>query len=105
MARPRFTCTSKNFAWVSSCNRFFHVKKYGRHKPRSRQNAITVCPLRACSETSFRHFVHAFFERLVMPQQCYGPDLFTRWGSFNAHEMSKWVTGINQIHAIWIDVH
>jgi hypothetical protein len=32
----------------------------------SRQNAVTVCPLRACSETGLRHFVHAFFERLVM---------------------------------------
>jgi hypothetical protein len=21
-----------------------------------------------------------------MPQQCYGPDPFTRWGSFNAHD-------------------
>src|SRR5690349_5499772 len=66
------TCTSRNFAGVSSSSRFFHTKKYGRHKPRSRQNALTVCPLRACSETSLRHFVHAFFERLFMPQHCNG---------------------------------
>src|SRR5207247_7753520 len=49
--------------------RFFHAKKYGLHRPCSRQNAVTVCPLRACSEISLRHFVRAFFPRLVMSQR------------------------------------
>src|SRR5215472_1637879 len=74
------TCTSRNFAGVSSSSRFFHTKKYGRHKPRSPQNAFTVCPLRACSETSLRHFVHAFFECLVMLQHCNGAQLFYKMG-------------------------
>src|SRR5580658_10033544 len=86
---PAVTRTSRNFARVTSCNRFFHVKKYGLHSPRSRQKAVTVCPLRACSRISLRHFLHAFLERLVMLRQCYGPDPFTRWGSFNAHHSSR----------------
>jgi hypothetical protein len=80
------TCTSRNFVAVLSCSRFFHTKKYGLHKAFSRQNAVTVCPLRACSETSLRHFVHAFFERLVMSQHCNATQSFTRWGSFSAHK-------------------
>src|SRR5206468_34062 len=79
------TCTSRNFVGVSSSSRFFHTKKYGRHKPCSRQNTFTLCPLRACSETSLRHFVHAFFERLVMSQHCIATRIFTRWGSLSAH--------------------
>src|ERR1700740_1815219 len=73
--------------FAATCSRFFHTKKYGRHKPRSRQNAFTLCPLRACSETSLRHFVHAFFERLVMSQHCNATRIFTRWGSLSAHEV------------------
>src|SRR6266704_1738259 len=80
------TCTSRNFVGVSSSSRFFHTKKYGRHKPRSRQNAFTLCPLRACSETSLRHFIQAFFERLVMSQHCNATRIFTRCGSRSAHE-------------------
>src|SRR6266481_2042684 len=79
------TCTSRNFVGVCSSSRFFHTKKYGRHKPCSRQNAFTLCPLHACSETSLRHFVHAFFERLVMSQHCNATRIFTRWGSLSAH--------------------
>ncbi len=79
------TCTSKNFVTALSRSRFFHTKKYGLHKARSRQNAVTSSPLRACSETSFRHFVHAFFVRLVMSQHCYATQSFTRWGSYSAH--------------------
>src|SRR5437899_1203198 len=79
------SCTSRNFTAVSSRNRFFHAKKYGLHRLRSRQNAVTVCPLRACSEISRRHFVHAFFLRLVMSQPCTATRSFTRWGSVNAH--------------------
>lgn len=67
------------------CSRFFHTKKYGRHKPCSRQNAFTPCPLRACSETSLRHFLQAFLERLVMSQHCIATRIFTRWGSLSAH--------------------
>src|SRR3989442_11167696 len=62
-----------------------HAKKYGLHRLRSRQNAVTVCPLRACSEISLRHFVRAFFPRLVMSQPCIATRSFTRWGSHNAH--------------------
>ena len=51
-----------HFAYMPSPN--------GRHRPRSRQSAVTVCPLRACSETSFRHFALAFFVLLVMSQHC-----------------------------------
>jgi hypothetical protein len=79
------TCTSRNFVGVSSSSRFFHTKKYGRHKPCSRQNAFTLCPLRACSEISLRHFIQAFFERLVMSQHCNATRIFTRWGSLSAH--------------------
>src|SRR5205809_7195185 len=79
------TCTSRNFVGMSSSSRFFHTKKYGRHKSCSRQNTFTLCPLRACSETSLRHFVHAFFERLVMSQHCIATRIFTRWGSLSAH--------------------
>ena len=79
------SCTSRNFTAVSSRNRFFHAKKYGLHRLRSRQNAVTVCPLRACSEISLRHFVRAFFPRLVMSQPCTATRSFTRWGSHNAH--------------------
>jgi hypothetical protein len=80
------TCTSRNFVGVSSSSRLFHTKKYGRHKPCSRQNAFTLCPLCACSETSLRHFIQAFFERLVMSQHCIATRIFTRWGSRSAHE-------------------
>src|SRR6184192_385293 len=52
----------------------------------SRQNAVTVCPLRACSEISLRHFVRAFFPRLVMSQPCTATRSFTRCGSHNAHQ-------------------
>src|SRR5205807_3987634 len=83
------TCTSKNFSATLPRSRFFHTKKYDLHKARSRQNVVTSSPLRACSETSFRHFAHAFFVRLVMPQHCYATQSFTRWGSFSAHR-SKW---------------
>jgi hypothetical protein len=79
------TCTSKNFVGASFSSRFFHTKKYGRHKPCSRQNAFTLCPLRACSETSLRHFIQAFFERLVMSQHCNATRIFTRWGSLSAY--------------------
>src|SRR5207302_6008009 len=79
------SCTSRNFTAVSSRNRFFHAKKYGLHRLRSRQNAVTVCPLRACPEISRRHFVHALFLRLVMSQPCTATRSFTRWGSVNAH--------------------
>src|SRR5208282_3863968 len=82
---PSVTCTSRNFVCVSSCNRFFHTKKYGRHKPCSRQNAFTLCPLRACSDISLRHFSQAFFERLVMSQHCIATRISTRWGSLSAH--------------------
>src|SRR5438105_15699539 len=50
---------------------FFQTKKYALHSPRSRQNAVTVCPLRACSEISSRHFVQVFFVRRFMAQHCY----------------------------------
>src|ERR1700678_3780862 len=79
------TCTSRNSVALSSSSRFFHTKKYGRHKPCSPQNAFTLCPLRACSETSLRHFIQAFFERLVMSQHCIATRIFTRWGSHSAH--------------------
>ncbi len=79
------TCTSRNFVGVSSSSRFFHTEKYGRHKSCSRQNAFTLCPLRACSDTSLRHFIQAFFERLVMSQHCNATRIFTRWGSLSAH--------------------
>jgi len=55
--------------------------------PRSRQNAVTVCSPRSCSETSLRHFVHAFFVRCVMAQHCYAAQFFTRWCSFSAHQV------------------
>src|SRR5260370_42432782 len=83
------TCTSRNFVGVSSSSRFFHTKKYGRHKPCSRQNAFTLCSLRDCSETSLRHFLQAFFERLVMSQHCIATRIFTRWGSRSAHNRSR----------------
>src|SRR6266481_312395 len=87
------SCTSRNFTAVSSRNRFFHAKKYGLHRLRSRQNAVTVCPLRACSEISLRHFVRAFFPRLVMSQPCTATRSFTRWGSHNAHD--QWVVRLS----------
>jgi hypothetical protein len=74
---------------VSSSSRFFHTKKYGRHKPWLRQNAFTLCPLRACSETSLRHFIQAFFERLVMSQHCIATRIFTRWGSGSAQQIHE----------------
>src|SRR5213076_2237514 len=64
---------------------FFQTKKYGLHSPRSRQNAVTVCPLRACSEISSRHFVQAFFVRRVMAQHCYTRAHPARCGSLIAH--------------------
>src|SRR5437016_7193773 len=62
--------------------------KYGLHSPRSRQNAVTVCPLRACSEISSRHFVQAFFVRRVMAQHCYTRAHPARCGSLIAHRIS-----------------
>ena len=85
---PRFSQRDRNFTAVSSRNRFLHAKKYGLHRPRARQNAVTVCPLRACSEISLRHFVRAFFPRLVMSQPCTATRSFTRWGSLNAHDIT-----------------
>src|SRR5207253_2352913 len=35
------SCTSRDFTAVSSRSRFFHAKKYGLHRPRSRQNVRT----------------------------------------------------------------
>ena len=40
-------------------SRFFHQKKCDAHNSRSRQNAATLCPLRACSETNLCHFRRA----------------------------------------------
>jgi len=74
------TCTSKNFVAALSRSRFFHTKKYGLHKARSRQNVVTSSPLRACSEISFRHFVHAFLVRLIMSQHCYSDTIFHKMG-------------------------
>jgi hypothetical protein len=39
---------------------FLPHEKYDLHKACSRHNVVTSRPLLACSETSFRHFVHAF---------------------------------------------
>jgi hypothetical protein len=83
----RLHYSSRNFVAVLLLSRFFHTKKYGRHRPRSPQNAVTVCPLRACSATSLRHFAHASFVRLVMSQLCSATESFTRWGSRSAHIM------------------
>jgi hypothetical protein len=44
-------------------SRLFHQKKYVAHKPRSRQNDTTLCPLRACPESSPRAFAQAFSRR------------------------------------------
>ena len=79
---PGVTCTSTNFGSGAPCasrpasasrSRFFQAKKYGAHNPRSRQNAATLCPLRPCSLTSFRHFPHTclLLSRCVMQQPCY----------------------------------
>src|SRR3977135_2736955 len=88
------TCTSKNFAAALPHSSFFHTKKYGLHKARFRQNVVTSRPLRACSQTSFRHFAQAFFVRLVMSQPCYATQSFTRWGSFSAHHLLDSGSGI-----------
>lgn len=53
--------------------------------PRSRQNAVTACPLRACLEISCRQFVQAFFVRRVMAQHCYTLAHPARCGSLIAH--------------------
>ena len=53
-------------------------------------------PLRACSDTSLRHFAHAFL-RCVMPHHCHEPRAFTRWGSFSAHSFSKWLKYSSQV--------
>src|SRR5205807_6147355 len=74
---------------VSSPRRFFQTKKYGLHSPRSRQNAVTVCPLRACSEISSRHFVQAFFVRRVVAQHCYTRSHPARCGSLIAHAILR----------------
>ena len=55
------------------------------------------CPLRACSDTSLRHFAHAFLDRCVMPHHCHEPRAFTRWGSFSAHSFSKWLKYSSQV--------
>ena len=94
------TCTSRNFVGVCSSSRFLHTKKYGRHKPCLRQNAFKLCPLRACSETSLRHFIQACFERLVMSQHCNATRIFTRWGSHSAHNYSRTIRGISLFPAL-----
>jgi hypothetical protein len=60
-------------ASTPSRSRFFHRKKYGAHRERWRQNAATLCPLRACPETGARHFVQAFLLRCryVIAPPCY----------------------------------
>jgi len=40
----------------------------------------TSSPLCACSEISFRHFVYAFFVRLVMSQHCDSDTIFHKMG-------------------------
>src|SRR5208283_4356495 len=79
--------TSTNSAASASRSRFFHAKKCGAHSPRSRQYAATLCPLRACSKTTFRHFAHAFRLRCrcVILQDCYLARTSARWGSHIAH--------------------
>jgi hypothetical protein len=52
-----------NFAGVSSSSRFFHTKKYGRHNPCSRQNALTLCPLRTCCREHSAQLLAAQIER------------------------------------------
>jgi len=95
------SCTSRNLGVVSSRRRFFQTKKYALHSPRSRQNAVTVCPLRACSEISSRHFVQVFFVRRFMAQHCYtlatprkmwfvNRSLYRRSGH---HESARWESG------------
>jgi hypothetical protein len=76
LAAGSATCTSKNFVAALSRSRFFHAKNYGLHKARSRQKVVTSSPLRLCSETSFRHFVHAFSVRLVMSRDCHSDTIF-----------------------------
>ena len=44
-------------------SRFFHHQKCEAPYSRSRQNAPTLCPLRACSEINFCHFRRAFLLR------------------------------------------
>jgi len=97
LGKRSVTYTSRKFLGVPCCSRLFQAKKYGRHKPCSRQNAFTVCPLRACSDTSLRHFAHAFLDRCVMPHHCHEPRAFTRWGSFSAHSFSKWLKYSSQV--------
>ena len=41
-------------------SRFFHQKKWDARNSRSRQNAATLCPLRACAETNLCHCCRAF---------------------------------------------
>ena len=97
LGKRSVTYTSRKFLGVPCCSRLFQAKKYGRHKPCSRQNAFTVCPLRACSDTSLRHFAHAFLNRCVTPLHCHEPRAFTRWGSFSAHSFSKWLKYSSQV--------
>src|SRR6266704_4346385 len=65
--------TSTNLAASACLSRFFQAKNCGAHTPRSRQNAAILCPLRACSKTTFRHFVHTFLLRCcrLIPQHFY----------------------------------
>ena len=56
-----------------------------------------ICPLRACSDTSLRHFAHAFLNRCVTPLHCHEPRAFTRWGSFSSHSFSKWLKYSSQV--------
>jgi len=50
------TSTATNFAASASRNLFFHAKNCPFLRPRTLQNAATLCPLWFCSATSPRHF-------------------------------------------------
>src|SRR5207247_825246 len=84
-----------------------HVRRFAGHPdPRSLRTihrlqtwqpdhpaaSTTASNARTCSASNpgltirLRHFVTAFFERLVMSQHCIATRIFTRWGSLSAHD-------------------
>jgi|SRR5579859_3622588 len=68
---------------------FSKLKKLCLPSPRSRQNALIVCPLPACSETSRCHFFHIFLLPcfwVIIPRACYLVHTPARWGLFIAHD-------------------
>ena len=83
----RATCISTNCPVAAWRNRFFQAKNCDAGRSRCRQNAATLWPLPACSDTRPLHFAHASRLSSRIPPEWPRKRTISRWGSRSAHEI------------------